>query len=195
MTVRQFCPTIGRRDRRVAYVVCAALALVACERAAPNRESRPPAPAHAPTAAPAAADPSVQAVPQAAPSEGFTANGDFGYLTEMYDTGSLSVWHEADPTIYSGTYFGEFGDGGDRLMVEVRRASAGGYEVSGTLESIGVSENPPPPLAFGPVPLHLDGRAWFDARGQRATFLRFDHPERGVLKGLLLDELFCEREE
>ena len=188
MPVQSFSPRIGHRPHKAVHLVCVALALVACDGAAPKRESPPPVAPHAPSTAPAAAE------PKATPSSRLTSNGDFGYLTEVFETDLLSVWREADPTTYSGTYFGEFGDGGDRLIVGVHRTPGGSYEVSGTIESIGVSENPPPPQAFGPVPLHLDGHAWFDASGQRATFLRFDNPERGVLKGVLLGELFCEKE-
>lgn len=195
MPVRRFCLTIGHRPRRAVHLACIALALVACD-AAPNRETPPPARPDAPSTAPTAADASVRPEPQATPSGGFTPDGDFGYSTEVFEKDLLSSWREVDPTTYSGSYFGEFGDGGTRLVVEVRRAPGGEYQVSGTIESIGVSENPPPLEAFGPVPLHLDDDPWFDAGGQRATFLRFDNPERGVLKGLLLDnELFCEKEE
>ena len=82
------------------------------------------------------------------------------------------------------------------MVVEVRRAPRGGYEVRGTMQSVGVGESQRP-TAFGPVPLRLNGHARFDADGQSATFLHFGNPERGVLKGLLLegDELFCEKEE
>jgi hypothetical protein len=198
---RRFGPTIGSRACGIAYLGCIALLLVACDDAAPNRESLPPPPPavapHAPTSPPiAAADTAGRAETQADSSRRLTTNGEFGYLTEQFDEGLLSMWREADPTTYSGTYAGEWGDGGTRLVVVVRRAPGGGYEVSGAVQSVGIGESQRP-TAFGPVPLHLNGHARFDAAGQRVTFLHFDSPERGVLKGLLLegDELFCEKEE
>lgn len=199
--VRRSGLTIGCRGCGVVHLVCIALVLVACDDAAPHRESQPtPPPAvapRAPTPPPSAtADTAARPQTRADSSRGLTTRGEFGYLTEVFDEGLLSVWREADPTTYSGRYAGEWGDGGNVLVIVVRRAPGGGYEVSGTMQSVGIGESQPP-TAFGPVPLRSDGHTWFDLDGESATFLHFDNPERGVLKGLLLerDELFCEKEE
>lgn len=172
------------------HLVCIALFLAACDDAAPRRESPPTPPPSA------TADTATPPQTRADSSRGLTTEGYFGYLTQDFDEGLLSAWREADPTTYSGTYAGEWGDGGNRLVIAVRRASGGGYEVSGTVQWVGVGEIQRP-TPFGPVPLRLNGHARFDADGQSATFLHFDNPERGVLKGLLLERngLFCGKEE
>ncbi len=182
------------RAVRLAGLVGSALVLSACGDAGEVRE--PPAPP--PAAAPAPAQAADAGVPPAATGDSVSGLPEyFGFNTEEFESEALSPWREPDPAAYSGTYEGEFGDGGYRVIVQVRSAE-GGFQVSGSIEETGL----PPhrkPEPFGPVPLRLDGSARFDSPQGVATFLRFKRPQEGgpTIDGLLLagPVLFCEKAE
>lgn len=177
---------------------CVALFLAACARA---REPVPPIPP--PTAVvsrsgeispPGLAAASIEARLKRVGRE------DFSYLTEIYPATLLFPWLEADPAAYSGTYRGEFGDTGHWVEVKVR-AGDGGYQVTGVMKSLtaGFGEHE---MAFGPVPLRLDGgTVRFATPDGTAVFLVFSRehgqpPLRGFLiVGPEAGRLFHEKEE